>query len=201
MEPETWKVIFDGMYSISSHGRIKSHDKIVNTFTPNAGLTLRTHKGKILHDFNNGKGYRYVTLSAYKRKNYYVHILTATYFCDNPFNFPEVNHLDGNKANNYYKNLEWESKKGNIQHAWKIGLMIEGKDRKNAIKVINVKTLQVFDCIKHAADFYSLKYGLVKEGLARQRKPNCRENHFYKDLCELSKWEAVEKGFSVRRID
>jgi hypothetical protein len=187
MEQEIWKVIFDGLYSISSHSRIKSHDRLVNTFVPKPGLRL--HRGKMMGNFSNGKGYRYITLSVNSvSKNYYVHILTATHFCNNPLNLPEVNHLDGNKANNYYRNLEWTTKKGNMQHAKEIGLLIEGKDRKNAIKVINVKTLQVFDCIKHAADFYNIKYSLLKEGLGRQRKANCRKNHYYKDLCELSKW-------------
>lgn len=181
------------MYSISSHGRIMSHNRIVNTHTPRVGITKKMHNGKILNNFSNGKGYRYVTISINSvRKNYYIHILTATYFCDNQFNFPEVNHLDGNKENNYYKNLQWCTKKQNMHHAAKNGLMQAGKDKYNSIKVINVKTLKVFDTIKEASDFYSIKYSLLKGGLARRRSPNCNKKVFYKDICELSEWENFQ---------
>lgn len=52
-----------------------------------------------------------------------VHRMVASTFVkkeNEEFNI--VNHLDGKKINNYYKNLEWTTPKGNTRHAIQMGL-------------------------------------------------------------------------------
>lgn len=51
-----------------------------------------------------------------------IHRLIALTFVSNPHNLPQVNHIDGNKANNHASNLEWCSVKENVNHAEKQGL-------------------------------------------------------------------------------
>lgn len=52
-----------------------------------------------------------------------VHRLVAETYIPNPSNYPVVNHIDGNKLNNHYTNLEWCTVEHNNQHAHDIGLM------------------------------------------------------------------------------
>ena len=49
-------------------------------------------------------GYHEVCLYINKKKKYLlIHRLVALVFIENPNNLPQVNHIDGNKDNNYYK--------------------------------------------------------------------------------------------------
>lgn len=51
-----------------------------------------------------------------------VHRLVALHFIPNPYQHPQVNHVDGNKGNNTRGNLEWVSREENIQHSLETGL-------------------------------------------------------------------------------
>ena len=99
---EIWKDIegYEGLYKISNHGEVWSERK--------QGL-LKKGKGT--------KGYYKVILTKNKKpKNFDIHRLVATHFIDNPFKKPCVNHLDENKTNNHYSNLEWCTYKENTNH-------------------------------------------------------------------------------------
>ena len=105
---EIWKDIegYEGLYQVSNLGYVRSLDKIKEVINNNKKY-LKTIKGKELkcsfHD-----GYRTVGLiKDGKVKTTYIHRLVATAFVKNPNNYNVVNHIDEDKSNNYYKNLEW----------------------------------------------------------------------------------------------
>lgn len=52
-------------------------------------------------------------------KPFSIHRLVAYQFCNPPYNFKQltVNHIDGDKTNNYSNNLEWITVAANNQHA------------------------------------------------------------------------------------
>lgn len=107
---EIWKDVvgYEGYYRVSNLGRVKS--------VPRKTVT-NIVRDKILSDFDNGHGYRYITFSIkQKRKNYYIHRLVANAFISNIENKPSINHIDSNRSNNNVSNLEWVTVKENVAH-------------------------------------------------------------------------------------
>ena len=101
MSMEFWKEI-NGYenYSVSTWGRVKNN------------LT-----GDILYQEKHDKGYVRVCLMRDKQKHHMkVHRLVAQAFIPNPESKPQVNHIDGNKRNNSYTNLEWVTDEENKAH-------------------------------------------------------------------------------------
>lgn len=93
----------------------------------NKGRVYSKRRNKFLTPCINSSDYKKVNLND---KNLYVHRLVATAFCPNPASLQEVNHIDGNKWNNNYTNLEWVSKSENALHAFTMGLRkIDGYTR------------------------------------------------------------------------
>lgn len=56
------------------------------------------------------------------RKDYRISRLVGEYYVPNPEDKPVINHLDGNKKNNLYTNLEWSTISENTKHAFDHGL-------------------------------------------------------------------------------
>lgn len=64
--------------------------------------------------------------------------MVAIAFIDNPLNFPQVNHKDGNKLNNNINNLEWCTNSENTQHGYDNHLY-KFKKRSHAVNVYDKK--------------------------------------------------------------
>jgi hypothetical protein len=121
--------ILESSYFITEDGKVinKSSDR-----------ELKQKKTKL--------GYKMVCLYINKKKRYlFVHRLVAFAFLDNPDSYPEVNHLDGDKCNNVYSNLEWCNRSMNALHAHRTGLqattILVGKDNGMYQGIIRAKSL------------------------------------------------------------
>lgn len=118
---ERWKDIknYEGYYQVSNFGTVKSLDRkeIISS-----GV-LRTYKSKTLIAQEDGRGYLMVRLYKNgKGTTKRIHRLVAETFIENINGLEEINHIDGNKENNSTDNLEWSTRKENINHAIGIGL-------------------------------------------------------------------------------
>lgn len=119
---EQWRDVvgYEGLYAVSNNGRVKSVDNY-HTFISKLGKpSKRFKRGKFLgrtfsHDYNR------VTLCKLAvSKIMSVHRLVAIAFIPNPNEYPDVNHIDGNKRNNNVSNLEWCTKSQNTIHSYSV---------------------------------------------------------------------------------
>lgn len=80
---------------------------------------------------SNPAGYSIIGLRKNNKQFHYpLARIVAKVFISNPENKEEVNHIDGNKKNNNISNLEWVTRKENMIHASKTGLLrIKGEKR------------------------------------------------------------------------
>lgn len=119
IEKEIWKPAngLEDKYEVSNYGNVRN--KYGRIFTPKKA--------------NNG----YLRTSLGMKRDY-THRIVAQHFVDNPFSLPEVNHIDGDKTNNYYKNLEWVNRKQNCEHASRTGLI----NRTSEARILSTKKNQ-----------------------------------------------------------
>lgn len=71
------------------------------------------------------RGYQMINLTSDTGEQIYVYVhrLVAFAYCDGYEEGLHVNHIDGNKCNNYYTNLEWVTRSQNMVHARRNGLI------------------------------------------------------------------------------
>lgn len=155
---EIWKDIqgYEGLYQVSSLGRVRSMDRWRRN-----GTNGYIQRGRILSQEVSKCGYNMVKLSINgKARGLLVHRLVAIAFVPNPQNKEQVNHIDGCKQNNNVNNLEWATQSENIIHAHKEGLMSSNGIKR---KVYCFQTSKTYPSIMQA----SAELGIHASGIGR----------------------------------
>lgn len=133
LDDEEWKDIsgLDGRCKISSYGRIK---KIKNG--KESISYYRSASGRNYPHTRFGSKRTYITV--------YIHIEVGKSFVPNPNNYPIVNHIDGDKNNCYYKNLEWSTDSLNNQHARNLRLNNTIGENHSGTTLTNDQAIEIF---------------------------------------------------------
>ena len=160
---EEWKDIenYEGVYQVSSFGRVK-----------------RLNTNRILKSGKSKGGYPYVVLSKNGiTSNKTIHRLVAEGFIPNPENKSDVNHIDEDKTNNIVSNLEWMTRKENINHGTRTERCLI------PIIAINIKTGEVkeFTSGTECARQLGLYHQNISKVLKSERKQTGSYTFKYKE--------------------
>lgn len=114
-DTERWLPVvgYEGIYEVSSFGRVRSLDRVV---TYRDGRMRRRFRGVVLKD-RPVRSYPYVGLAINQAvKHCYVHTLVCeAFYGPRPSPVHDVRHLNGDPLDNRLENLRWGTKKENQQ--------------------------------------------------------------------------------------
>ena len=134
-----WRDIegYEGLYKVSECGDV---------------ISLQGGKKRILKQHKDAYGYLVVNLS---KKQYKVHRLVAAAFCEDADYFECVNHIDEDKTNNHYSNLEWCTKAYNNKYGTRLKevseKMVGNKNKKTRVKCVELD--MTFESLSKAAKY------------------------------------------------
>lgn len=193
---EIWKTIYGfSNYEISNLGRIKRKPY---ASTDSFGRVY-DHKERILSEkiskLENGR-------NDYKRVkiirddgvgiNIGVHRLVALMFVPNPYNKPEVDHIDSDRANNVYTNLQWVTKSENMEKAIVPG---HNGDTNGNSKLKEAEVLEIVKLLTEGISTCEIarKFSVNRETISKIRR---KQTWTYLDCVK----NLPDKEFSNKRL-
>ena len=129
---------YEGLYKINKNGEVLS-------------CKLNRLMSAVLQGSReNNLYYRLGLTKDGKRKSYYIHQLLGKNFLENPNNYTQIDHIDGNKTNNALENLRWCS--------WELNQQNKPKMSKNKSGYKNISSTTN----KVGNEYWNIKIGYNK---------------------------------------
>ena len=180
---EQWKDIenYEGLYQVSSYGRIKSFIKWNgHSYIQDERIlkpTLQAVRG-------NYKRYSICLIRNKQRKHFKIHRLVGIAFIPNCDNKPEINHIDSNPLNNNVNNLEWCNHKENVIHSYKFG---NKKPKYNSDSIINdyKNNMATKDIITKHKITKTIMYNVLKRNNVEKKPLNKRLSIYHIPMDQL----------------
>lgn len=101
-----------------------------------------------------------------------MHRLVAEAFIPNPKNLPEINHKDNNPKNNCVENLEWCTRKYNLDLSYKTMSPTRNYVEVYLIKEDTKEIIKKFKTIKSAAEYTNKNFNCSTSGMIRNYRSN-----------------------------
>ena len=153
--------------------------KVIDLDFESTGLLISSHGNAKRADFkdkkigDNGNGYKLVKaakLGHRSDKKFYVHRLVAQKFLQEPKDGKtQVNHIDGDKSNNHWSNLEWVTPKENIRHMHESSLNRGRLEHGSTITLPDEVIAEAYFCVKsgtHGVAVAATKFGMPRTTLS-----------------------------------
>lgn len=156
--------------------KIDNYNKFIDT-----NGYLYSEDGKQYCRWVDNVGYYQSSFTENGKKHYVrLHRLLALAFIPNPNNYPQVNHIDGNKLNNDISNLEWATNSQNTKHGYDNNLY-HSKNRSAVIAIDKVNgNYMEFKSIRECANQLNLNRKTITAILKKQKENNYSYDFEYK---------------------
>jgi len=123
------------------------------------GTIINSITGKVLKKVIQNRGYEVVWIH---RKKKLVHRLVGEKYVPNPENKPQINHIDGNKLNNHYTNLEWSTSSENIKHGYDNGLYEKRRKEMRAFSDDEIHLIRKSDSsLRELGKYYGVAHSVI----------------------------------------
>jgi len=145
-----WERFRDSQYAVSKCGLVKN---LTNGRLKN--LSIDTYGYLVTTLFKDGR-----------RRQYKVHRIVAEVFVEGFKEDLQVNHIDGDKKNNHFENLEWCTHEENRNHAIKNGLFINRISEEDVTKIRRsvIRNSKDFG-VMATAKIYNVSYATISRVL------------------------------------
>lgn len=131
-------------------------------------ISYKMHKPKIMKTWYQRSGYENIKLCKNNKTYHFsIHRLVAQAFIPNPNNYLEINHKNKNPRDNRVENLEWCTRRQNLQESYNTLSPVRNFKKCVLRDKDNQCFCKSFDSIREAARYVSQVLGLSASSLIK----------------------------------